>query len=172
MHVLETPIADDETYGELWNAGRARRAGARSGAGAPRLGRRATRRRRTTRRATYAPKTERAQPASTGPAADDVARAVRPTIRARARSACCTARRQAVRGASGAGRGAPRRVAGEVVALGADGIVVKCGEDAVARVARAARRPRAPLAADWANGRGLEIGDLFAAATAAGPGGG
>jgi methionyl-tRNA formyltransferase len=61
---------------------------------------------------------------------------------------------------------------GEVIALGADGVVIKCGEDAV-RVTHVqpAGRPRL-TAADWANGRGLEIGDLFAAATAAGPGGG
>jgi methionyl-tRNA formyltransferase len=175
LHVLETPIADDETFGELW--ARLSELGAQalvealalleSGAAAPE-------REQDDARATYAPKTERedARLDWTRPA-DDVARAVRAY--------------DPRPGAFGVLRGAevklfgarsvvveerPDTTPGEVIALGAEGLVVKCGEDAV-RVTHVqpAGRPRL-AAADWANGRGVEMGDLFAAARPAGADGG
>ena len=50
---------------------------------------------------------------------------------------------------------------GEVIALGPDGMDVKCGEDAV-RIALAQPAGKARLrVADWANGRGIALGDLL-----------
>ena len=170
LHVLETPIPADETYGELW--ARLSELGALAmvealallDSGAVREAP------QDDARATYAPKTERedarvdwARPA------EDVARAARAY--------------DPRPGAFGVLRGAevklfgarpvpveerPDVTPGEVVALGADGVVVKCGEDAV-RVTHVqpAGRPRL-TAADWANGRGVEVGDVFAAARAGG----
>jgi methionyl-tRNA formyltransferase len=53
---------------------------------------------------------------------------------------------------------------GEVIALGAAGVTVKCGEDAV-RVSHVqpAGRPRVEAAA-WVHGRGVELGDVFGGA--------
>jgi methionyl-tRNA formyltransferase len=171
LHVLETPVASDETYGELW--GRLSELGAlalvealallESGAvqEAP----------QDDARATYAPKTERedARLDWTRPA-EDVARLVRAY--------------DPRPGAFGVLRGAEVKLfgarpvlveergdvtPGEVVALGGDGVVVKCGEDAV-RVSHVQPAGRARLrASDWANGRGVELGDVFAAAAPAGP---
>jgi methionyl-tRNA formyltransferase len=164
LHVLETPIADDETFGELWE--RMSELGAlalvealallESGAGreVP----------QDDARATYAPKTEREDARLDWTrAAEDVARAVRAY--------------DPRPGAFGVLRGAevklfgarpvlveerPDVTPGEVVALGADGVVIKCGEDAV-RVTHVqpAGRPRLAAGA-WANGRGVELGDVFA----------
>jgi methionyl-tRNA formyltransferase len=164
LHVLETPIADDETFGELWE--RMSELGAlalvealallESGAGreVP----------QDDARATYAPKTEREDARLDWTrAAEDVARAVRAY--------------DPRPGAFGVLRGAevklfgarpvlveerPDVTPGEVIALGADGVVIKCGEDAV-RVTHVqpAGRPRLAAGA-WANGRGVELGDVFA----------
>jgi methionyl-tRNA formyltransferase len=168
LHVLETPIADDETFGELWE--RMSELGAlalvealallESGAGreVP----------QDDARATYAPKTEREDARLDWTrAAEDVARAVRAY--------------DPRPGAFGVLRGAevklfgarpvlveerPDVTPGEVIALGADGVVIKCGEDAV-RVTHVqpAGRPRLAAAA-WANGRGVELGDVFASRAA------
>lgn len=168
LHVHETPIAADETYGELWE--RLSELGAlaivealallESGA--------AHETPQDDARATYAPKTARedARLDWTRPA-EDVARAVRAY--------------DPRPGAFGVLRGAEVKLfgarpvvveeraettPGEVVALGAEGVVVKCGEDAV-RITQVqpAGRPRIAAAA-WANGRGVELGDLFGGAPA------
>ncbi|MDF1504241.1 methionyl-tRNA formyltransferase [Roseisolibacter sp. H3M3-2] len=166
LHVLETPIADDETFGELTE--RLSELGALALIEALTLmaGGRATETPQDDARATYAPKTERAHARLdwTRPA-EDVARAIRAY--------------DPRPGAFGVLRGAdvklfgarpipveerPDVTPGEVIALGPDGMDVKCGEDAV-RVAYAqpAGKARLPVA-DWARGRGVELGDVFAAA--------
>ena len=50
---------------------------------------------------------------------------------------------------------------GEVIALGTAGLTVKCGEDAVrlTMVQPAGKARMSP--ADWARGRGVELGDVF-----------
>ena len=170
LHVHETPVADDETYGELW--ARLSELGAlalvealallESGAlpEAP----------QDDARATYAPKTERedarldwARPA------EDVARAVRAYDPRPGAFAVLRGQEVKLFGARPVlVEERPDVTPGEVVALGADGVVVKCGEDAV-RVTHVqpAGRPRL-AAADWANGRGVELGDVFAGREAAG----
>ncbi len=171
LHVLETPVSSDETYGELW--GRLSELGALALVEALALLESGALREvpQDDARATYAPKTGRedARLDWTRPA-EDVARAVRAY--------------DPRPGAFGVLRGADVKLfgaravlveeradvtPGEVVALGHDGVVVKCGEDAV-RVTHVqpAGRPRL-LASDWANGRGVELGAVFAAAAPAGP---
>jgi methionyl-tRNA formyltransferase len=171
LHTLRTPVHADETYGELW--GRLSEMGAQAlvealalmDAGAlvevP----------QDDALATYAPKTERehARLDWTAPA-DDVARAVRAhdprpgafSVLRGGEVKLFDARPVLVEERADV---AP----GEVVALGADGVTVKCGEDAV-RVTQVqpAGRPRLDAAA-WANGRGVELGDVFAPAAAAAP---
>jgi methionyl-tRNA formyltransferase len=169
LHVLETPIPDDETYGDLWS--RLSELGAQALVEALALVESGVAREvpQDEARATYAPKTQRedARLDWTRPA-EDVARAVRAY--------------DPRPGAFGVVRGAevklfgaravlveerPDVTPGEVIALGADGVVVKCGEDAV-RVTHVqpAGRPRIEAAA-WVHGRGVELGDVFAGAAPA-----
>jgi methionyl-tRNA formyltransferase len=165
LHTLRTPIADDETSGELTE--RLSELGALALLEALTLleGGAARETPQDDALATYAPKTERAHARIdwTRPA-EDVVRAVRAY--------------DPRPGAFGVLRGAdvklfgaraivvderPDVTPGEVVALGPDGMDVKCGEDAV-RVAYAQPAGKARLAvADWARGRGIELGDVFSA---------
>lgn len=171
LHVHETPIHADETYGELWT--RLSELGALAlvealalmDAGALREAP------QDDARATYAPKTERedarldwARPA------EDVARAVRAyDPRPGAFSVLRGAEVKLFGARAVPAEERPDAAPGEVVALGAGGLTVKCGEDAV-RVTHVqpAGRPRLEAAA-WANGRGVELGDVFAAAAAPAP---
>jgi methionyl-tRNA formyltransferase len=163
LHALATPIAADETYGEL--ALRLSELGALALVEGLALMETGAAREvpQDDARATYAPKTERehARVDWTRPA-EDVARAVRAY--------------DPRPGAFSALRGAdvklfgPRPVQaeeradvtpGEVIALGDDGVVVKCGEDAV-RIAMVQPAGTARLgAADWVRGRGVELGDVL-----------
>ena len=163
VHVLRTPIADDETYGELQlrlaelgaqalvEALALLEAGASSETPQDEAG------------ATYAPKTERehARLDWTRPA-EDLARAVRAYDPKP--GAWSTVRGLEVK-LYGARRVVeeerPDVTPGEVVALGAEGMVVKCGEDAL-RIAFAQPAGKARLAvADWVRGRGIEVGDVL-----------
>ena len=163
VHVLRTPIADDETYGELqlrlaeMGAQALVEALALMEAGA------SAETPQDEARATYAPKTERehARLDWTRPA-EDLARAVRAYDPKP--GAWSTLRGDEVK------LFGPRRVVeeerpdvtpGEVIALGDGGRVVKCGEDAL-RIAFAQPAGKARLSvADWARGRGVEVGDVF-----------
>ncbi len=168
LHALETPIADVETYGEL--SARLSELGALALIEALALLQTGalTETPQDDALATYAPKTERehARLDWTRPA-DDVARAIRAY--------------DPRPGAFGVLRGGdvklfgarpvvveerPDVTPGEVIALGREGMDVKCGEDAV-RIAWAqpAGRPRLQVA-DWARGRGVELGDVFSAPAA------
>lgn len=171
IHTLDSPIADDETYGELWE--RLAELGAQALIEALTLVEVGAAREvpQDDAAATYAPKITRADARLdwTRPA-EDVARAVRAY--------------DPRPGAYGVLRGAevklfgaravpveerPAIAPGEVVALGDDGLVVKCGEDAV-RVTYVQPAGRARLAAaDWVRGRGVELGDLFDSLPAAAP---
>lgn len=163
LHMLESPIASDETYGELWT--RLSELGAQALIEALTL--MATgavvERPQDDAMATYAPKTERehARLDWTRPA-EDVARAVRaydPRPGAFARLRDADVKLFGVRVVTVEER--PDVTPGEVIALGPDGMDVKCGEDAV-RIAYAQPAGRARVAiADWVRGRGLEIGDVF-----------
>lgn len=168
LHTLETPVADDETYGELWE--RLAELGAQALVEALTLIEVGAAREtpQDDALATYAPKTERgdARLDWTRPA-EDVARAVRAyDPRPGAFGVLRGAGRDQVEvklfGARAVLEGARPDVApGEVVALGADGLVVQCGEGAV-RVTYVQPAGRARLtAAEWARGRGVELGDLF-----------
>ena len=166
LHVLETPIADDATYGELWaqlselGAQALVEALALLEAGA------LTETPQDDARATYAPKVEREQARVdwTRPA-EDVARAIRahdPRPGAFSTLAGQDVKLFGARAVLVEER--PEVTPGEVLALGAFGMDVKCGEDAV-RVTHAQPAGRARLAvADWARGRGVELGDVFGAA--------
>ncbi|GLC28410.1 methionyl-tRNA formyltransferase [Roseisolibacter agri] len=163
LHTLQTPIADDETYGELTE--RLSELGALALMEALALMATGTlhEQPQDDALATYAPKTERehARIDWTRPA-EDVARAIRAY--------------DPRPGAFGALRGAdvklfgaravpteerPDVTTGEVIALGPQGMDVKCGEDAVRVLyAQPAGRPRLSVA-DWARGRGVELGDVF-----------
>lgn len=171
IHTVATPIPDDETYGEL--ALRLSELGAQalvealalleSGAG--------TETPQDDALATYAPKTERAHARIdwTRPA-EDVARAVRaydPRPGAFATLHGTDVKLFGARAVVVEER--PDVTPGEVLALGDDGLVVRCGEDAV-RVTMVQPAGKARLAVgDWIRGRGIELGDVFAAP---GPGGG
>ena len=166
LHTLRTPMADDETAGELTE--RLSELGALALIEALTLleGGAAREVPQDDALATYAPKTERAHARVdwTRPA-EDVVRAVRAY--------------DPRPGAFGVLRGAdvklfgarpvvvderPDVTPGEVIALGPDGMDVKCGEDAV-RVAYVQPAGKGRLsAADWARGRGVELGDVFAGA--------
>ncbi len=160
LHVHETPIAHDETYGEL--SARLSELGALAliealaliDAGA------ATETPQDDAAATYAPKTERAHARIDWTrSADHVARAVRAY--------------DPRPGAFGVLRGAdvklfgartvvvderPDVAPGEVIALGPQGMDVKCGEDAVRLAyAQPAGRPRRAVPG-WARGRGIDLG--------------
>jgi methionyl-tRNA formyltransferase len=165
IHTLGTPIAPDETYGEL--ALRLSELGALALVEALALQETGAAREtpQDDARATYAPKTERehARVDWTRPA-EDVARAVRAYD---PRPGAYSPRRGADVKLFGARavvfEERPDVTPGEVVALGDDGIVVKCGEDAVrVTMVQPAGKARMP-AADWVRGRGVEIGDLFGA---------
>ena len=167
LHTLQTPIADDETYGELTE--RLSELGALALMEALALMATGTlhEQPQDDALATYAPKTERAHARLdwTRPA-EDVARAIRAY--------------DPRPGAFGVLRGAdvklfgaravpteerPDVTTGEVIALGPQGMDVKCGEDAVrVQYAQPAGRPRLSIA-DWARGRGVELGDVFSAPT-------
>jgi methionyl-tRNA formyltransferase len=113
--------------------------------------------------ATYAPKTEREHARlDWSRPADDLARAIRAYD---PRPGAWTTLRGGEVKLFGAApvvtEERPDTTPGEVIAVGPEGIVVKCGEDAL-RVgfAQPAGRPR--LATDaWARGRGVELGDGF-----------
>ena len=169
LHVLQTPIAHDETAGEL--TARLSELGALALVEALALMEAGalTETPQDDAAATYAPKTEREHGRLDWTrSADDVARAVR----------ACDPRP----GAFGVLRGTevklfgarsvvveerPDVVPGEVIALGPEGMDIKCGEDAV-RVAYAqpAGRPRLTVP-EWARGRGVELGDVFSSANGA-----
>ncbi len=171
LHTLDTPIADDETYGELRE--RLAELGAQALVEALTLIEVGAAREvpQDDARATYAPKAERADARLdwTRPA-EDVARAVRAY--------------DPRPGAYGVLRGSdvklfgarpvpveerPAVAPGEVIAFGDDGLVVRCGEDAV-RVTHVQPAGRARLtAAEWVRGRGVELGDLFDSLPAATP---
>jgi methionyl-tRNA formyltransferase len=166
LHVMETPVHADETYGELWT--RLSEMGAQAlvealalmDAGA------LTETPQDDALATYAPKTERedARLDWTRPA-EDVSRAVRAyDPRPGAFSVLRGAEVKLFGARAVLVEEQPDVAPGEVIALGAGGVTVKCGEDAV-RVSHVqpAGRPRLEAAA-WANGRGVELGDVFAAA--------
>lgn len=166
LHVLDTPVHADETYGELW--ARLSELGAQAlvealallGAGALREAP------QDDALATYAPKTERedARVDWTRPA-EDVARAVRAYDPRPGAYSVLRGGEVKLFGARAVPvEERPDAAPGEVVALGAQGLTVKCGEDAV-RVSHVqpAGRPRLEAAA-WANGRGVELGDVFGAA--------
>ena len=168
LHTLDTPIADDTTYGELWE--HLAELGAQALIEALTLLEIGAAREmpQDDAAATYAPKVTRADARIdwTRPA-EDVARLVR----------AYDPRPGAFAVLRGAGRdpvdvklfGAravrvearPDVGPGEVVALGDDGLVVTCAEDAV-RVTHVQPAGRARLAAaDWIRGRGVELGDVF-----------
>jgi methionyl-tRNA formyltransferase len=163
LHTVRTPIADDETYGELQQ--RLSELGALAllqsltllEAGA------VNEEPQDDALATYAAKVEREHARLDWTrAAEDVARAIRafdpkPGAFSTLRGADVKlfgARTVAVEEREDA---AP----GDVLALGDHGLTVKCGEDAV-RIAlvQPAGKPRLAVA-DWIRGRGVEIGDRF-----------
>ena len=163
IHVLRTPVMPDETFGELEL--RLSELGALALIEALALMETggAQEQPQDDALATYAHKTERehARVQWTAPA-EDVARAVRAYD---PRPGAYTT----LRGADVKLYGArtvpveerPDATPGEVLALGADGLTVKCGEDAV-RVAVVQPAGKARLSpADWARGRGVEVGDLM-----------
>ena len=172
LHTHATPIADDETYGELWE--RLAELGAVALIEALTLldvgAARETP--QDDALATYAPKVTRADARLdwTRPA-EDVARAVR-AYDPRPGAYGVLRRGDPERGRDpvdvklfGAravlAEERPDVAPGEVIALGAEGVDVKCGEDAV-RVSHVQPAGRARLAAaEWARGRGVELGDLF-----------
>ncbi len=171
IHSLETPIATDTTYGELWE--HLAELGAQALIEALTLIEVGAAREtpQDDAAATYAPKITRADARVdwTRPA-EDVARAVRaydPRPGAYA----------VLRGAEVKLFGArptlveerPDVAPGEVIAFGEDGLVVRCGEDAV-RVSHVQPAGRARLAAaDWVRGRGVELGDVFDSPSSATP---
>lgn len=163
VHVRATPIASDETYGELWTRLSELGAVALVEALALMEAGAATERAQDDAEATYAPKLERedARLDWTRPA-DDVARAIRAHD---PRPGAFTVRLgQEVKlfGASAVVvEERPEVSPGEVIALGRDHVDVKCGEDAV-RVTQVQPAGKPRLAAgDWVRGRGVELGDLL-----------
>ena len=163
LHVHSTPIVPDETYGEL--SLRLSELGAlalvealallETGAGQETP--------QDDALVTYAPKTERehARLDWTRPA-EDVARAVRANDpRPGAFSTLRGADVKLFGARAAVVEERPDVTPGEVIALGDDGVVIKCGEDAV-RVAMVQPAGKGRLnAADWVRGRGVEIGDVF-----------
>ena len=163
IHVLESPILSDETFGELEM--RLAELGAlalvealaliETGA--------ATETPQDDALATYAPKTERAHARVAWSApAEDVARAVRaydPRPGAFSMLRGGDVKLFGARAVPAEER--PDASPGEVIALGTAGLTVKCGEDAVrlTMVQPAGKARMSP--ADWARGRGVELGDVF-----------
>lgn len=163
LHTVRTPIADDETFGELEL--RLAELGAlaiiealallETGALTETL--------QDDALATYAHKTERdhARVDWTRPA-EDIARHVRAYD---PRPGAFTRQRDGDVKVFGARPivvdERPDASPGEVIALGAQGIDVKCGEDAVRlSFVQPAGKGRMP-AGDWVRGRGVEIGDVM-----------
>jgi methionyl-tRNA formyltransferase len=164
IHTLRTPIADDETFGELEQ--RLAELGALAlvealalfDAGA------AVETPQDESLATYAHKTEREHARiDWSRPAEDVARHVRaydprPGAFAHLRDADVKlfgARPLVV-------EERPDATPGEVIALGAHGLDVKCGEDAV-RIAVVQPAGKARMTAgDWVRGRSVELGEIFA----------
>ena len=170
LHVHATPIADDETYGEL--AARLSELGAQAlvealalmqSGGVAEVP-------QDDARATYAPKTERedARLDWTRPA-EDVARQVRahdPRPGAFATLRGAEVKLFGARAVLVEER--PDVAPGEVIALGDAWLDVKCGEDAV-RLTHVQPAGRARMqVGDWRRGRGVELGDLFDGAPPAG----
>jgi methionyl-tRNA formyltransferase len=163
LHELRTPIAPDETFGELEL--RLSELGALALIEAlALLETGATQERpQDDARATYAHKTERAHARIdwAGPA-EDVARAIRaydprPGAFASHRGADV----KIYGGRSVPVEERPDATPGEVIALGSDGLTVKCGEDAV-RIAIVQPAGKGRLApAEWARGRGIEVGEIL-----------
>lgn len=156
-----TPVADDETAGELTlrlselGAGALVEALAMLELGVARA------EPQDEARATYAPKlTRESARIAWGGTAWEVARHIRaydprPAAWSRARDG-----EVKLFGARAAPR-APGHAAGEVLAVDASGLLVACGEGAVriAAVQPAGKRRLTP--AEWANGRGVAVGDRF-----------
>jgi methionyl-tRNA formyltransferase len=170
LHVRRTPVAGDETYGELW--ARLSELGAQALVEALAL-MEAGALEETAQddaEATYAPKVERehARLDWTRPA-EDVARMVRAhDPRPGAFSTLHGGDVKLFGARSVVVEERPDTTPGEVIALGPDGMDVKCGEDAV-RITHAqpAGKPRLAVA-DWVRGRGVELGDVFGGAPVAG----
>jgi methionyl-tRNA formyltransferase len=163
LHELRTPIAPDETFGELEL--RLSELGALALVEALALLETGAvqERPQDDAHATYAHKTERAHArvAWTGPA-EDVARAIRaydPRPGAFASHRGGDVKLYGARAVPVEER--PDATPGEVVALGTDGLTVKCGEDAV-RIAVVQPAGKGRLApAEWARGRGIEVGEIL-----------
>jgi len=164
IHTLRTPIVADETFGELelrlseLGALALIEALALMETGA------ATEVAQDDAAATYASKTERAHARVdwTAPA-DDVARVIRafdPRPGAFATLRGADVKLFGARAVPADDR--PDATPGEVVALGGDGVVVRCGEEAV-RIAMVQPAGKGRMSAgDWVRGRGVELGDLLA----------
>jgi methionyl-tRNA formyltransferase len=163
LHTLRTPIADDETFGELEQ--RLAELGALAlvealallDAGA------LVETPQDDAAATYAPKTEREHARiDWSRPAEDVARHVRaydPRPGAFSRHRDADVKLFGARPLVVEER--PDASPGEVIALGPHGIDVKCGEDAV-RVAVVQPAGKGRMGAgDWVRGRGVEVGEIF-----------
>ena len=163
LHVRETPVASDETYGELW--ARLSELGAVALIEALTLMDVGALREmpQDDALATYAPKVEREQARiDWARAADDVARAIRAYD---PRPGAFTTLRDAEVKLFGARSVVvderPDVTPGEVIAVGPDWLDVKCGEDAV-RVTQVQPAGRGRLGVgDWVRGRGVEVGDVM-----------
>ena len=163
LHVRETPIASDETFGELWS--RLSELGAAALVEALALLQAGAVREtpQDDALATYAPKVEREHARLDWTrSADDVVRAIRafdPRPGAFATLDGVEVKLFGARAVVVDER--PDVTPGEVIALGADWLDVKCGEDAV-RITQAQPAGRARLGVgDWGRGRGVEVGDVF-----------
>jgi methionyl-tRNA formyltransferase len=163
LHAVHTPIADDETYGELQQRLSELGALALMQALALMESGGVEEQPQDDALATYASKVEREHARiDWSRAAEDVARTIRaydpkPGAFSTLRGADVKlfgARTVAVEEREDS---AP----GDVLALGDQGITVKCGEDAV-RIALVQPAGKSRLSvADWMRGRGVEIGDRF-----------
>ena len=56
---------------------------------------------------------------------------------------------------------APQHAAGEVIAIDANGMLVACGEGAVRIIAVQPSGKRRLTPSEWSNGRGVQVGDVF-----------
>jgi methionyl-tRNA formyltransferase len=163
IHVLRTPIPPDETFGELEL--RLSELGALALVEALALLESGAAREvpQDDALATYAPKTERAHArVDWSSVAEDVARAIRaydPRPGAFATLRDADVKLFGARPVQAEER--PDATPGEVIALGHDGLTVKCGEDAVrvAMVQPAGKARMTPAA--WARGRGVEVGAVL-----------
>jgi methionyl-tRNA formyltransferase len=163
LHTLRTPIASDETFGELEQ--RLAELGAQALIEALALVEAGAVQEtpQDDALATYAHKTEREHARIDWTrSADDVARHVRAyDPRPGAFSPLGGADVKLFGARPVVVEERPDVAPGEVIALGPNGIDVKCGEDAV-RVAVVQPPGKARMAAgDWVRGRGIELGDLL-----------